>query len=80
MRHPLLAPDMMACINLLLFSMTRLAADEHVALCCCCWMAVEEVGPEVKSLQKGDRVAVASNISCGQCFECRRQLYIYCDT
>jgi threonine dehydrogenase-like Zn-dependent dehydrogenase len=41
--------------------------------------AVEEVGPEVKSLKRGDRVAVASNISCGQCYYCRKQLYIYCD-
>ena len=41
--------------------------------------AVEEVGPEVKLLKRGNRVAVASNISCGECYYCRTQLFIYCD-
>ncbi|KAL4458128.1 hypothetical protein ABPG75_012993 [Micractinium tetrahymenae] len=41
---------------------------------------VEAVGTEVKSLKVGDRVAMASNISCGDCWYCRRGLFIYCDT
>ncbi len=29
---------------------------------------VEEVGPMVKSLKKGDRVVIPFNVSCGECF------------
>lgn len=29
---------------------------------------VEEVGPEVTKLKKGDRVIVPFNVSCGECF------------
>jgi threonine dehydrogenase-like Zn-dependent dehydrogenase len=36
---------------------------------------VEEVGPEVKSIKKGDRVVVPSFVSCGQCWYCRQKLY-----
>jgi len=32
---------------------------------------VEEVGPEVKNLKKGDRVVVPFPISCGHCFFCQ---------
>jgi threonine dehydrogenase-like Zn-dependent dehydrogenase len=40
---------------------------------------VEEVGPDVRKLRRGDRVAVPFNISCGQCFFCERQLYGNCE-
>jgi len=35
---------------------------------------VEEVGPEVRSLKRGDRIVVPFNISCGTCFFCQRGL------
>lgn len=41
---------------------------------------VEEAGPGVKKLQKGDRVVVPFVISCGDCFFCRRELYSACET
>ncbi|WP_433538094.1 zinc-dependent alcohol dehydrogenase [Micromonospora sp. CA-249363] len=41
---------------------------------------VEEVGPEVTGLKPGDRVVVPFNISCGDCWMCRRQLYAQCET
>jgi threonine dehydrogenase-like Zn-dependent dehydrogenase len=41
---------------------------------------VEEVGPSVRSLRTGDRVAVPFNISCGTCFYCRRGLYGDCES
>ncbi len=41
---------------------------------------VEEVGPSVRSLAPGDRVAVPFNISCGTCFYCRRGLYADCES
>jgi threonine dehydrogenase-like Zn-dependent dehydrogenase len=40
---------------------------------------VEEVGPEVRGLRRGDRVAVPFNISCGTCFYCARGLYAQCE-
>jgi threonine dehydrogenase-like Zn-dependent dehydrogenase len=40
---------------------------------------VEEVGPEVKNLKRGDRVVVPFTISCGSCFFCNRQLWSLCD-
>lgn len=40
---------------------------------------VEEVGPEVTKLKKGDRVIVPFNISCGQCWYCNNQLESQCD-
>lgn len=40
---------------------------------------VEEVGPEVKNLKRGDRVVVPFTISCGNCFFCRRDLWSLCD-
>ncbi|HEX2093725.1 MAG TPA: zinc-dependent alcohol dehydrogenase [Longimicrobiaceae bacterium] len=39
---------------------------------------VEEVGPSVQNLQRGDRVMVPFNIFCGSCFFCARQLYANC--
>lgn len=41
---------------------------------------VEEVGPAVRRLRKGDRVVVPFNISCGRCFFCERGMYACCDT
>lgn len=40
---------------------------------------VEEVGPEVTHLKKGDRVIVPFNLSCGQCYYCQHQLESQCD-
>lgn len=39
---------------------------------------VEEVGSAVDNLQKGDRVLVPFNISCGVCWFCSRELYSNC--
>jgi threonine dehydrogenase-like Zn-dependent dehydrogenase len=41
---------------------------------------VEEVGPSVRSLRRGDRVVVPFNISCGSCFYCRRGLFGDCES
>lgn len=40
---------------------------------------VEEVGPEVKNLKKGDRVIIPFNISCGECYYCQHGLTSQCD-
>ncbi|HEX5387417.1 MAG TPA: zinc-dependent alcohol dehydrogenase [Gemmatimonadales bacterium] len=40
---------------------------------------VEEVGPSVERLKRGDRVVVPFNISCGTCFFCERGLYGNCE-
>lgn len=39
---------------------------------------VEEVGPSVQSLARGDRVMVPFHISCGSCFFCSRGLFTNC--
>ncbi|MBC5784084.1 glutathione-dependent formaldehyde dehydrogenase [Ramlibacter sp. USB13] len=39
---------------------------------------VEEVGPSVQSLKKGDHVLVPFNIFCGSCFFCQKELYSNC--
>lgn len=39
---------------------------------------VEEIGSSVQNLQRGDRVLVPFNISCGSCFFCVRELYSNC--
>lgn len=39
---------------------------------------VEEVGPSVQNLKKGDHVLVPFNIFCGSCFYCRKELYSNC--
>jgi alcohol dehydrogenase len=39
---------------------------------------VEQVGPSVQNLVKGDRVMVPFNIFCGSCFFCARELYSNC--
>src|SRR4051812_39766777 len=41
---------------------------------------VEEVGSEVEGVEKGDRVVVPFQISCGDCFMCDQQLYTQCET
>ena len=41
---------------------------------------VEEVGPEVRRLKKGDRVVIPFTISCGACWFCQHELYSVCET
>jgi threonine dehydrogenase-like Zn-dependent dehydrogenase len=41
---------------------------------------IEEVGPSVRSLKPGDRVAVPANVSCGTCYYCSRGLYGDCES
>jgi threonine dehydrogenase-like Zn-dependent dehydrogenase len=41
---------------------------------------VEEVGPGVRRLKRGDRLVVPFNISCGTCFYCRRGLSGVCES
>ena len=41
---------------------------------------VEEVGPEVNGLSKGDRVVIPFNISCGHCWMCEQGLQSQCET
>ena len=40
---------------------------------------VVEVGAEVKTVKKGDRVVVPFTICCGQCFYCQADLWALCD-
>lgn len=40
---------------------------------------VEEVGPEVTKVKKGDRVVIPFNIACGQCFYCQHHQESQCD-
>ncbi|MDT0161353.1 zinc-dependent alcohol dehydrogenase [Bacillus sp. AG4(2022)] len=40
---------------------------------------VEEVGPEVTKVKKGDRVIIPFNIACGECIYCKNQLESQCD-
>jgi len=40
---------------------------------------VVECGPDVKTLQSGDRVVVAFPISCGNCFFCQKELFSLCE-
>ena len=41
---------------------------------------VEEVGAAVTNLSPGQRVVIPFNISCGECFMCRRGLQSQCET
>jgi len=41
---------------------------------------VDEVGSDVKKIQKGQRVVVAFDIACGKCDYCKREEYTGCDT
>ncbi|WP_409291499.1 zinc-dependent alcohol dehydrogenase [Peribacillus sp. SCS-37] len=40
---------------------------------------VEEVGPEVTRVKKGDRVVLPFNVSCGHCFFCEHDMESQCD-
>jgi threonine dehydrogenase-like Zn-dependent dehydrogenase len=40
---------------------------------------VVDVGKQVRNLEPGDRVVVASTIGCGACFYCRREEWSLCD-
>ena len=40
---------------------------------------VRDAGADVTSLRSGDRVVVATNVSCGQCVWCRRSLANHCE-
>lgn len=40
---------------------------------------VEEVGPGVTKVKKGDRVIIPFNVSCGECFFCKNDLESQCD-
>src|SRR5688572_6374466 len=40
---------------------------------------VVERGPQVTTLEVGDRVVVPFTIACGRCFFCTRQLWSLCD-
>lgn len=41
---------------------------------------VEEVGPQVRNLKRGDRMVVPSTIACGSCSYCRAGHQAQCDT
>jgi threonine dehydrogenase-like Zn-dependent dehydrogenase len=41
---------------------------------------VEEAGPAVTRVRRGDRVVVPFTISCGECFFCARRLFAACET
>ncbi|WP_409298725.1 zinc-dependent alcohol dehydrogenase [Peribacillus sp. SCS-26] len=40
---------------------------------------VEEVGPDVTKVKKGDRVIIPFNVACGECFYCQNHLESQCD-
>jgi S-(hydroxymethyl)glutathione dehydrogenase / alcohol dehydrogenase len=40
---------------------------------------VEETGPDVTNLKKGDRVIIPFNVSCGECHYCKHDLTSQCD-
>lgn len=40
---------------------------------------VEEVGPQVTNLKRGDRVVVPFTIACGNCFFCKKKIWSACD-
>jgi L-iditol 2-dehydrogenase len=40
---------------------------------------VSEVGPELNGFKVGDRLAIAPDVHCGQCFYCQRGLYNLCN-
>lgn len=40
---------------------------------------VEEIGPEVTRVKKGDRVVLPFNISCGHCHYCQHEMESQCD-
>lgn len=40
---------------------------------------VEEAGPDVTKVKKGDRIVLPFNISCGHCFYCSHEMESQCD-
>jgi threonine dehydrogenase-like Zn-dependent dehydrogenase len=40
---------------------------------------VDEVGPNVKNIKKGDKVVACFDIACGQCWFCKHEDYSLCD-
>ncbi|MGN7166070.1 zinc-dependent alcohol dehydrogenase [Paenibacillus cellulositrophicus] len=40
---------------------------------------VEETGPDVTRVKKGDRVIIPFNVACGECFFCQNQMESQCD-
>ncbi|MBB3126107.1 threonine dehydrogenase-like Zn-dependent dehydrogenase [Paenibacillus rhizosphaerae] len=40
---------------------------------------VEETGPDVTRVKKGDRVIIPFNVACGECFFCTNQMESQCD-
>lgn len=40
---------------------------------------VEETGPDVTRVKKGDRVVIPFNVSCGHCFYCKHDMESQCD-
>ncbi|WP_107924193.1 zinc-dependent alcohol dehydrogenase [Lysinibacillus parviboronicapiens] len=40
---------------------------------------VEEVGPEVTKVKKGDRIILPFNVSCGDCYYCNHDMESQCD-
>jgi S-(hydroxymethyl)glutathione dehydrogenase/alcohol dehydrogenase len=40
---------------------------------------VEETGPDVTRVKKGDRVVIPFNVSCGHCFYCQNEMESQCD-
>ncbi|WP_142827040.1 zinc-dependent alcohol dehydrogenase [Planococcus soli] len=40
---------------------------------------VEEVGPDVTKVKKGDRIVLPFNVSCGKCFYCSNEMESQCD-
>ncbi|MGM9486341.1 zinc-dependent alcohol dehydrogenase [Ideonella sp. YS5] len=41
---------------------------------------VEETGPEVTRVRRGDRVVVPFVVACGECYFCQRRLFAACET
>jgi threonine dehydrogenase-like Zn-dependent dehydrogenase len=41
---------------------------------------VEETGPDVRAVRRGDRVVIPFVIACGECFFCSRELFAACET
>ena len=39
---------------------------------------IEEVGEKIKKFKIGDKVAIAPNVSCGECYYCKRGLHNLC--
>ncbi|MGE8203311.1 zinc-dependent alcohol dehydrogenase [Heyndrickxia sp. NPDC080065] len=40
---------------------------------------VEDVGPEVTKVKKGDRVIIPFNVACGSCYYCKHEMESQCD-